>query len=108
MALDLGRKALENGEVPVGCLFVREGEIIARAQNKTNEFMNATSHAEMVALKEMAADSSSLANCDLYVTIEPCIMCAAALRQVGIRHVYFGAFNDKFGGNGSVLNLHNE
>lgn len=52
--------------------------------------------------------TTSFSNVDLYVTVEPCIMCASALRQIGIRHVYFGCGNDKFGGNGSVFNIHSE
>ena len=71
--------------------------------------MNATMHAEIVALKEMEPDLlAQTHHMDLYVSIEPCLMCAAALRQVGIQHVFFGAFNDKFGGCGSVFSLHQD
>ncbi|KAJ3313884.1 tRNA(adenine34) deaminase [Boothiomyces sp. JEL0838] len=105
-ALAQAEEALEAGEVPVGCVFVHDGEIVGRGRNATNETLKATSHAELMAMQNM--DISDIKNMDLYVTIEPCIMCAAALRQVGIRHVYYGAGNEKFGGCGSVLNLHNE
>lgn len=107
IALELAEQAYEAGEVPVGCIFVLNGEIIAKGRNRTNETLNATSHAELVALKGM----DSLENTkemDLYVTVEPCLMCAAALRQVGIRCVYFGCKNDKFGGCGTVFNLHTD
>jgi tRNA-specific adenosine deaminase 2 len=106
-AIKLGQEALDAGEVPVGCIFVLDGKIVASARNRTNETLNATSHAEMVAMKAM--DSLvNVKNMDLYVTIEPCIMCASALRQVGLRHCYFGAGNDKFGGCGTVLSLHSD
>ena len=83
--------------------------MVAKAQNRTNETLNATMHAEIVALRGMSRSLLSKTNqMDLFVSIEPCLMCAAALRQVGVRHVYFGAFNEKFGGCGSVFNLQKE
>jgi tRNA-specific adenosine deaminase 2 len=104
-ALELANEAYEQGEVPVGCVFVQNGEIVATGRNRTNETLNATAHAEMVAMKKMKSlDDTKLM--ELYVTVEPCIMCAYALRQVGIRHVYFGCGNDKFGGCGTVFSLH--
>ncbi|DBA04507.1 TPA: hypothetical protein N0F65_011055 [Lagenidium giganteum] len=110
-ALLEGEKALERGEVPVGAVFVYNDEIIARAANRTNELYNATKHAEIVAIEDIAARYGDktmdvLANTVLYVTCEPCIMCAGALSQVRIQHVYFGCHNDRFGGCGSVLRLH--
>ncbi|KAJ3318708.1 tRNA(adenine34) deaminase [Boothiomyces sp. JEL0866] len=105
-ALAQAQEALEAGEVPVGCVFVQDGIIVGKGRNATNETLNATSHAELMAMQKM--DINNVKNMDLYVTIEPCIMCAAALRQVGIKHVYYGAGNEKFGGCGSVLNLHQE
>ncbi|KAL7996985.1 putative cytidine and deoxycytidylate deaminase domain, cytidine deaminase [Plasmopara halstedii] len=110
-ALLEGEKALTRAEVPVGCVFVYKGEIIARASNRVNELYNATMHAEIVAIDSIAAKYSDqasevLADCTLYVTCEPCIMCAGALALISIKHVYFGCHNDRFGGCGSVLNLH--
>ncbi|CAE6515289.1 unnamed protein product [Rhizoctonia solani] len=101
-------------EVPVGCVFVREGKIIARARNRTNELRNATQHAELEAIDEIFSSPSltptpipryPLSQTDLYVTVEPCIMCASALRQIGLRATYFGAANERFGGCGSVLDV---
>ncbi|KAL0094970.1 cytidine deaminase-like protein [Phycomyces blakesleeanus] len=109
-ALKVAQEAYDNLEVPVGCVFVKNGKIIAHGRNKPNETFNATRHAEIEAiddiLKEHTADVFS--DTDLYVTVEPCVMCASALRQVGIRHVYFGCGNDKFGGNGSVFDIHTD
>ena len=84
--------------------------------NATNRTYNGTRHAEFIAINDILSrrDESSLplyspeilAECDLYVTVEPCIMCASLLRQIGVRKVYFGAQNEKFGGTGGVLNIH--
>ncbi|KAI0699821.1 cytidine deaminase-like protein [Cytidiella melzeri] len=106
-------QALAAGEVPVGCVFVRDGQIIARARNRTNELRNATRHAELEAIDEILADESltpekrqyPLSETTLYVTVEPCIMCASALRQLGIKEVFYGCGNDRFGGCGSVLGV---
>jgi tRNA-specific adenosine deaminase 2 len=106
-ALKLAKEALDAGEVPVGCVFVLDGEIIATGRNRTNETLNATTHAEIIAMKSMK-NLQDTPRMDLYVTIEPCVMCAGALRQMGIRNVYFGAKNDKFGGNGTVFDIHSD
>ncbi|KAG2233418.1 hypothetical protein INT48_007448 [Thamnidium elegans] len=110
-ALVVAQEAFDNLEVPVGCVFVLNNQkIIARGCNKPNESYNATRHAEFEAidliLKEH--DRSIFKDVDLYVTVEPCVMCASALRQVGVRHVYFGCANEKFGGNGSVFNINTD
>ncbi len=106
-ALAMANKAYTENEVPVGCVFVHNDQIIARGMNNTNESLNATQHAEFNAIGTL--DSLEiLKESDLYVTVEPCIMCAAALRQVEIRHVYFGCSNEKFGGCGTVFNIHND
>ena len=111
-ALDQARKALDLGEVPVGCVFVHEGAVIGTGHNRTNLEFNATRHAEVVAIDEIllhsggAYDASIFSQCDLYVTCEPCIMCAAALAEVRVRRVFFGCHNYRFGGCGSVLKLH--
>lgn len=121
-ALKMGFTALKKGEIPVGCVIVERREdghaIIASGSNQTNESRNGTRHAEIIAVESLFADShiqplgnlnpqsGLLSNCDLYVTCEPCIMCAAALSKLGIRKVYFGCHNDRFGGNGSILSVH--
>ncbi|KZT74473.1 cytidine deaminase-like protein [Daedalea quercina L-15889] len=115
-AINMAEEALAAAEVPVGCVFVRDGRIIARARNRTNEFRNATRHAELEAIDEILADRTltptttqySLSETTLYVTVEPCIMCASALRQMGIKEVFYGCENDRFGGCGSVLGVNNK
>ncbi|KAF9009297.1 cytidine deaminase-like protein [Hymenopellis radicata] len=112
-ALDMAGEALAAGEVPVGCVFVRDGEIIAKARNRTNELRNATRHAELEAIDQILADASltptrtpyALSTTTLYVTVEPCIMCASALRQMGIKEVFYGCANERFGGCEGVLPL---
>lgn len=109
-AFDMAEQALASNEVPVGCVFVRKGEIIARGMNDTNRSLNGTRHAELIAINSILGEhqSSVLHDTDLYVTVEPCIMCASALRQYRIRAVYFGCSNDRFGGTGGVLSVHSE
>jgi tRNA-specific adenosine deaminase 2 len=107
-ALEYAQEALDVGEVPVGCVFVLEGKVVVGGRNRTNELLNGTAHAELVCLGEIKNQIHLVKQMDLYVTVEPCIQCAAAIRQIGIRHVYFGAFNDKFGGNGTILSIHSE
>ncbi len=98
-ALDEARAAKGRGEVPVGCVIVRDGEVIARAGNRTLADKDPTAHAELLAVRQAAAtlDSERLADCDLYVTLEPCTMCAAALSFARIRRLYFGASDPKGG-----------
>ncbi|XP_058469817.1 tRNA-specific adenosine deaminase 2 [Solea solea] len=112
-AFDTAKDALENGEVPVGCLMVYDDHVIARGRNEVNESKNATRHAEMVALDQLL-DWCRHSNVDargvcersaLYVTVEPCVMCATALRLVKIPVVVFGCSNERFGGCGSVLDV---
>ncbi|OJD24427.1 hypothetical protein ACJ73_04213 [Blastomyces percursus] len=109
-ALDMGEEALANGETPVGCVLVHNDEVIGSGMNDTNKSMNGTRHAEFLAIEEVLKSHprSIFRETDLYVTVEPCIMCASALRQYQIRHVYFGCANERFGGTGGVLNLHSD
>jgi tRNA(adenine34) deaminase len=92
--------AAERGEVPVGCVIVRRGEIIAAAGNRVEELLDPTAHAEMLAIRAAAAriGEPRLVECDLYVTLEPCPMCAAAISFARLRRVYFGAYDPKGGG----------
>jgi tRNA(adenine34) deaminase len=98
-ALSEARAANEAGEVPVGCVIVRNGAVIARAQNRTLTDRDPTAHAEMLAIREAASalGSERLTDCDLYVTLEPCAMCAAALSFARIRRLYYGAADPKGG-----------
>jgi tRNA-specific adenosine deaminase 2 len=110
-ALGEAKQALMDGEVPVGCVFVQHGRIVAAGHNRTNERHNAVEHAELVALADADAAGDvpyDLAEVDLYVTVEPCIMCASALLYRGVRRVFFGCPNTHFGGNGSILAIHSD
>ena len=99
IALDEARAACEAGEVPVGCVIVRAGKVVARAGNRTLAARDPTAHAEVVAIRHAAAalGSERLLDCDLYVTLEPCTMCAAAISFARIRRLYFGAADPKGG-----------
>merc|ERR1719499_3006825 len=112
VALEEAWKAYERKEVPVGAVFIRGNKIVARVHNLTNEERNATRHCEIIGVDVLMRSLKSTENLQdlssfvIYVTCEPCVMCAAALRLVRIRKVFFGCRNDKFGGLGSVLSLH--
>jgi len=99
-ALDEARAAAARGEVPVGAVVVRGGEIVARAGNRTRELADPTAHAEMLAIREACrlAGSERLGGHDLYVTLEPCPMCAAAISAARIGRLYYGAADPKSGG----------
>ena len=98
-AIAQARDAAAAGEVPVGCVIVRAGTIIARARNRTLADHDPTAHAEMLALRAAAEalGSERLVDCDLYVTLEPCTMCAAAISFARIRRIYYGAADPKGG-----------
>jgi tRNA(adenine34) deaminase len=99
MALEEARTAGARGEVPVGCVLVRDGAVLARAGNRTLAERDPTAHAEMVAIRAAAAalGSERLDGCDLYVTLEPCAMCAGALAFARIRRLYYGVADAKGG-----------
>jgi len=99
MALDEARKAHDRGEVPIGCVVVRDGEVIAAAGNRTLADRDPTAHAELIAIRAAAQKlgSERLAGCDLHVTLEPCAMCAAAISFARIRRLYYGAADPKGG-----------
>jgi len=99
MALAEARAAGERGEVPVGCVLVRDSEVIARAGNRTIADRDPTAHAEIIAIRQAARalGSERLDDCDLYVTLEPCVMCAGALSFARIRRLYYGAGDPKGG-----------
>ncbi|OVF11406.1 putative tRNA(Adenine34) deaminase [Clavispora lusitaniae] len=111
-------RAFANGETPVACVFVHEPSqtILAFGCNDTNRSLNGTRHAEFMAIDKILQENHLLNSSPekvaaffsqvvLYVTVEPCVMCASALRHVGIKKVYFGAANDRFGGNGTVIKV---
>lgn len=99
--------AMEQGEVPVGCVIVHEGEIIAKAHNQRETLQDPTAHAEVIAITAAAARLGSwrLENTQMYVTLEPCPMCAGAIILSRIADVYFGASDPKAGCCGSLMNL---
>lgn len=147
-ALNQAEEALQAKEIPVGCVLVHNGKVVAVGRNRTNEGRNATLHAEFDALRHLLPDrthaeapelvrpftpqqhdesdvedgkprdasvprprkiwDTPLKGVCLYVTVEPCIMCASAMRQVGIEKVFYGCANDRFGGCGGVQNIHSE
>ena len=106
-ALELARAAVAIGEVPVGCVIVHEGQIIASGYNRRECDQNALAHAEIAAIKTACEHIGywRLCGCDLYATLEPCAMCAGAIINARIERVIFGAFDKKAGAFGSVINL---
>ena len=106
-ALRLATKALKNEEVPIGAVIVRDGTIIARSYNQVELLKDATAHAEMLAITqaEEAVGDWRLSDCDLYVTKEPCAMCAGALVHVRVRRVIFGCPDPRSGAAGGLINL---
>src|SRR5919197_2791388 len=106
-ALRMASKAAQAGEVPIGAVVVREGKIIARSHNQVELLKDATAHAEMLVLTqaEAAVGDWRLTDCDLYVTKEPCPMCAGALIPTRVRRVIFGCADRAAGAAGSVINL---
>ena len=106
-ALELAKEAAAAGEVPVGCVIVREGKVIGRGRNRREEKQAVSSHAEMEAMAQANAALGSwrLEDCTLYVTLEPCPMCAGAIINARIPRVYYGARDREMGACGGVLNL---
>ena len=106
-AMKQAMKAYKLGEVPIGCVIVREGKIIARGYNRRNTDKNTLAHAEITAIRRASklAGDWRLEDCTLYVTLEPCQMCAGAIVQARMGRVVIGAMNPKAGCAGSILNL---
>ena len=104
-AIEEAKKCID--DVPIGCVIKKNNEIIARAHNMREKNNDITAHAELLAIKEaqIKLDSSRLTGCEIYITLEPCPMCAWAILQSGIDTVYFGAYNNQYGAMGSVLDL---
>ncbi|MBP3808405.1 MAG: tRNA adenosine(34) deaminase TadA [Eubacterium sp.] len=106
-AIRQAQKAYENGDVPIGCVIVREGCIIARGYNRRNKEGQVLAHAELMAIKKASKILGDwrLEDCTMYVTLEPCQMCAGAIVQARIPRVVIGCMNPKAGCAGSILNL---
>ena len=109
-ALELAREAASGGDVPVGCVIVRDGEVIGRGRNRREADNRATAHAEVEAIRDACARLGSwrLHRCVLYVTLEPCPMCAGAIVNARVEEVRYGVKDEKAGCCGSVLNLFEE
>lgn len=109
-ALELAAQAGAGGDVPVGCVIVRDGEIIGEGRNRREENGDATAHAEMEAIRQACSRTGSwrLHGCTMYVTLEPCPMCAGGIVNSRVEELRYGAREDKMGCCGSVLNLFEE
>ena len=109
-ALELAAQAVESGDVPVGCVIVKDGEIIGEGRNRREERGDATAHAELEAIRAACARLGSwrLEGCELYVTLEPCPMCAGGIINARLDRVRYGTRDEKAGACGSVLNLFEE
>ncbi|XP_015433303.1 PREDICTED: tRNA-specific adenosine deaminase 2 [Dufourea novaeangliae] len=113
VALEKANDSLKAGEVPVGCLFIYNNEVIATGNNTVNETRNATRHAEINCIDQVfeLCKTNDLyyievfSNIDVIVTVEPCIMCTSALYQLQVRNIIYGCANDRFGGCISVFNV---
>ena len=106
-AIKEAKKAKEKLEVPVGCVIVKDGKIIARAHNLKESKADTTKHAEILAIQKASKKLKAwrLLDCEMYITLEPCPMCAGAIIQSRIKKIYIGTMDEKTGACGSVLNL---
>lgn len=106
-AIKCAQKAAEKGEVPVGAVIVKDGKIISTGYNKREEKKNAIMHAEIIAIDRACKKLGAwrLEDCELYVTLEPCPMCAGAVANARMKKVYFGAYDQKMGAMDSVVDL---
>ena len=109
-ALQEAEEALEQNEVPVGAVVVFEDKIIGRGYNQVEKLKDATAHAEMIAITaaENHLGDWRLTDCDIYITVEPCLMCTGAILSSRIKRIYFSVFDPKFGACGSVYNVAQE
>ena len=100
IAFEQAQRAFAHDEVPVGAALVKDGVVIAAAENRMRQNSDATAHAEMLCLREACRllKTQQLTDCDLYVTLEPCPMCAGAIANARVRRVFFGAYDEKGGG----------
>jgi len=107
MAIKEAKKAYDKLEVPVGCVIVRNGEVISKAHNLKETKLDTTKHAEILAIQKASKKLNSwrLLDCEMYITLEPCSMCAGAIINSRIKKIYIGTLDQKTGACGSVLNL---
>ena len=107
LALNEAQKAIEEGEMPVGAVIVRDGQVIATGHNVRNVTHDPTLHAEIVAIRKACEKLGDWrpSDCDLYVTLEPCVMCSGAIINSRMRSVYFGAYDAEYGGAGGRIDL---
>lgn len=98
MAIEEARKAFEEDEVPVGCVIVKNNQILALTHNRKEQMNSATKHAEILAIEEASSKLNNwrLDGCDVYITLEPCPMCASALKQARVSHIFCGLSNSDF------------
>ena len=106
-ALRQAQKAFDNGDVPIGCVIVYEGKVIGRGYNRRNKDKSSLAHAEIMAIKKASKVMGDwrLEDCRMYVTLEPCQMCAGAIVQARIPEIVIGCMNPKAGSAGSIINL---
>ena len=99
LAVEEAKKAFQKGEVPIGCVITLKGKVIAKSHNRVEELNDITAHAEMLAISEASkrVGIKNLRECEIYVTLEPCPMCAGAIALAGFKKLYFGAYNLKHG-----------
>ena len=109
-ALNQAHIAYKQNEIPVGAIVTYKGKIVGKGYNQVEGLQDATAHAEIIAITsaENTLGNWRLKNCDIYVTLEPCIMCSGAITNSRIRNIYFGAYDQKFGGCSSLYNLCND
>ena len=109
IALEEAKKAYNKGEVPVGAVIVKDGEVIAKGHNLKETLNDVTAHAEINAIRSAGERNNNwrLNGCDMYVTLEPCFMCAAAIAQSRLRRLYIGTFDERMGGCGTIDNIIN-
>lgn len=110
IAIDLAKQAAEAGEVPVGALVVKDDEIVAKAYNQRESLASPSAHAEFLAINEAAKKLGRwrLSDCTVYVTLEPCVMCAGLMHQARVKRCVFGAFDEKAGALGTLYNVHSD
>ena len=106
-AFDQAKKALDEGEVPIGCVFSINGTVVAEGRNEVNKRKNPTAHAEIVCIEEINREHGEdyFRDAVVYVNCEPCIMCASALQQLKVKGIFYGCSNPRFGGCGTVLDV---
>ncbi len=106
-ALEEAKKAYNEGEVPIGCVIVKDDEIIGKGYNRRAKFNCTTAHAEMIAIKNACENLLDwrLEDCTIYTTVEPCVMCSGAIIQARAKRLVYGTANEKFGAAGSITNL---